>query len=63
MHPLFRALRVDKMCYAALEATLVTYLREEYERLPLLHMLRLPAEKSARCQTLAASAYRVLPPK
>lgn len=56
-HPLFRALRVDKMCYAALEATLVTYLREEYERLPVLHMLRLPAEDvQRRCQSLAHSA-------
>jgi L-seryl-tRNA(Ser) seleniumtransferase len=56
-HPLFRALRVDKMCYAALEATLVTYLREEYDRLPLLHMLRLSAEDvQRRCQVLVASA-------
>jgi L-seryl-tRNA(Ser) seleniumtransferase len=56
-HPLFRALRVDKMCYAALEATLVAYLREEYDRLPLLHMLRLPAsDVQRRCQALAAAA-------
>jgi len=45
------------MCYAALEATLVTYLREEYDRLPLLHMLRLSAEDvQRRCQVLVASA-------
>jgi L-seryl-tRNA(Ser) seleniumtransferase len=32
-------------------------LREEYDRLPILHMLRLPSEEvRARCQTLAASA-------
>jgi L-seryl-tRNA(Ser) seleniumtransferase len=44
------------MCYAALEATLVTYLREEYDRLPLLHMLRLPADEvRQRCQSLADS--------
>jgi L-seryl-tRNA(Ser) seleniumtransferase len=56
-HPLFRALRVDKMCYAALEATLAAYLREEYDQLPLLRMLRLPAaEVERRCQALAASA-------
>ncbi len=55
-HPLFRALRVDKMCYAALEATLASYVREDYDRLPVLHMLRIPAEEvSARCHTLAAS--------
>ena len=56
-HPLFRALRVDKMCYAALEATLVTYLREEYDSLPILRMLRLPSEEvERRCQLLAVSA-------
>lgn len=56
-HPLFRALRVDKMCYAALESALATYLREEYDRVPLLRMLRLPAEDvRRRCQALASSA-------
>ena len=61
-HPLFRALRVDKMCYAALEATLASYLREEFDRLPVLHMLRLPAEEvRARCQALAASASGLSP--
>jgi L-seryl-tRNA(Ser) seleniumtransferase len=56
-HPLFRALRVDKMCYAALEATLVTYLREDYDRLPVLRMLRPHAEEvQRRCLALAPSA-------
>jgi L-seryl-tRNA(Ser) seleniumtransferase len=56
-HPLFRALRVDKTCYAALEATLAIYLREEYDRIPLLYMLRLPAEDvRRRCEALADSA-------
>ncbi len=40
-NPLFRALRVDKMYYAALEATLLAYLREDYDSLPALRMLRL----------------------
>src|SRR5271166_6644892 len=40
-NPLFRALRVDKMFYAALEATLLAYLREDYDSLPALRMLRL----------------------
>ncbi|HEX8926458.1 MAG TPA: L-seryl-tRNA(Sec) selenium transferase [Terriglobales bacterium] len=54
-HPLFRALRVDKMAYAALEATLGAYLREEFESLPLLRILRAsPESVRARCEKLAA---------
>src|SRR5450631_640977 len=41
---LFRALRVDKMFYAALEATLLAYLREDYDSLPALRMMRLTEE-------------------
>jgi L-seryl-tRNA(Ser) seleniumtransferase len=43
-NPLFRALRVDKMFYAALEATLLAYLREDYDSIPALRMLRLSEE-------------------
>jgi len=43
-NPLFRALRVDKMFYAALEATLLAYLREDYDSIPALHMLRVTEE-------------------
>lgn len=43
-NPLFRALRVDKMFYAALEATLLAYLREDYDSLPALRMMRLSEE-------------------
>jgi len=43
-NPLFRALRVDKMFYAALEATLLAYLREDYHSLPTLRMMRLTEE-------------------
>jgi L-seryl-tRNA(Ser) seleniumtransferase len=43
-NPLFRALRVDKMFYAALEATLVAYLREDYDAIPALRMMRLSEE-------------------
>jgi L-seryl-tRNA(Ser) seleniumtransferase len=39
-NPLFRALRVDKMFYAALEATLLAYLREDYDSIPTLRMMR-----------------------
>jgi L-seryl-tRNA(Ser) seleniumtransferase len=44
-NPLFRALRVDKMFYAALEATLLAYLREDYDSLPALRMMRLTEER------------------
>jgi L-seryl-tRNA(Ser) seleniumtransferase len=40
-NPLFRALRVDKTFYAALEATLLAYLREDYDSIPALRMMRL----------------------
>ena len=43
-NPLFRALRVDKLFYAALEATLLAYLREDYDSLPALRMMRLTEE-------------------
>jgi L-seryl-tRNA(Ser) seleniumtransferase len=41
---LFRALRVDKMFYAALEATLLAYLREDYDSIPALRMMRISEE-------------------
>ena len=44
-NPLFRAVRVDKMFYAALEATLLAYLREDYDSIPTLRMMRLSDEE------------------
>ncbi len=44
-NPLFRALRVDKMIYAALEATLLAYVREDYDALPALRMMRFTEEQ------------------
>ena len=43
-NPLFRALRVDKMFYAALEATLLAYLREDFDAIPTLRMMRVSEE-------------------
>jgi L-seryl-tRNA(Ser) seleniumtransferase len=43
-NPLFRALRVDKLSYAALEATLLQYLRGNLERIPALKMMRASKE-------------------
>jgi L-seryl-tRNA(Ser) seleniumtransferase len=45
---LFRALRVDKIYYAALEATMRAYLKEEFDAIPALRMMRLPAEEIGR---------------
>jgi L-seryl-tRNA(Ser) seleniumtransferase len=44
-NPLFRALRVDKMFYAALEATLLAYLREDYDSIPVLRMTRISEDE------------------
>jgi len=37
---LFRALRVDKLTYAALEATLLAYVKEDYDSIPAVRMMR-----------------------
>ena len=44
-HPLFRALRVDKLTTAALEATLGTYLRGAWGEIPTLRMIRASAQE------------------
>jgi L-seryl-tRNA(Ser) seleniumtransferase len=52
-HPLNRALRVDKMTVAALEATLELYRDERHDEIPALRMLRQdPAELRVRAQSL-----------
>ena len=42
---LFRALRVDKLTYAALEATLLAYVKHDYSEVPTLQMMRLSKEE------------------
>src|SRR5579863_2306106 len=43
-NPLFRALRVDKLTIAALEATVAIYLRGDLNEIPALRMIQIPAE-------------------
>jgi len=47
-HPLFRALRVDKLTTAALAATLGAYLRGAVEEIPALRMMRMSAQELKR---------------
>jgi L-seryl-tRNA(Ser) seleniumtransferase len=52
---LFRALRVDKMTYAALEATLLAYVKREYGKIPALKMMSLSKEEiGARAESVAS---------
>jgi L-seryl-tRNA(Ser) seleniumtransferase len=44
-HPLFRALRVDKLTIAAVEATFGAYLRGAWEEIPTMRMIRMTAQE------------------
>src|SRR6202162_5607411 len=58
---LFRALRVDKLIYAALESTLLAYVRRDHNSIPTLRMMRLTKEEiGKRAEALAA---RIVGPK
>jgi L-seryl-tRNA(Ser) seleniumtransferase len=61
-HPLMRALRVDKMTYAALEATLVEYAAgRARETVPVQRMLALTADDIRRRAQALASALSAIP--
>src|ERR1017187_10451225 len=58
---LFRALRVDKLSYAALESTLLAYVKRDHDGIPALKMMRLTKEEiGKRAEALAA---QVVSPK
>ncbi|HWG51631.1 MAG TPA: L-seryl-tRNA(Sec) selenium transferase [Candidatus Acidoferrales bacterium] len=44
-NPLFRALRVDKLTYAVLEATLMEYMQRNFDAIPFVRMLHSSAEE------------------
>jgi L-seryl-tRNA(Ser) seleniumtransferase len=52
---LFRVLRVDKLTYVALEATLLAYVKRDHDAIPTLKMMRTTqAEIGRRAESLAA---------
>jgi L-seryl-tRNA(Ser) seleniumtransferase len=61
-NPMFRALRLDKTIYQALETTLRHLLLEQWDQVPALRMIRQsPAEIRARAERLLASLEAALP--
>ena len=57
-NPLFRALRVDKVTYASLEATLLAYVKGDYEAIPVLRMMRISQEEITKRAQAVADATR-----
>jgi L-seryl-tRNA(Ser) seleniumtransferase len=57
-NPLFRALRVDKLIYSMLESTLLAYVRQQYEAIPVLHFMRIPGEELLRRAEALATRLR-----
>jgi L-seryl-tRNA(Ser) seleniumtransferase len=55
---LFRALRVDKLTYAALEATLMAYVKGDHAAIPAVRMMRLSKEAIARRAEAVAKELR-----
>src|SRR6266850_1081399 len=61
-YPLFRALRVDKLTIAALEATLGAYLRAAWDEIPTMRMIRAtPQELKRRAENFLRELRPGLP--
>ncbi|PYS45689.1 MAG: L-seryl-tRNA(Sec) selenium transferase [Acidobacteria bacterium] len=53
-NPLFRALRAGRLTYAALESTLLSYVKGHYDSIPVIRMIRASEEEiSTRAESLA----------
>jgi L-seryl-tRNA(Ser) seleniumtransferase len=61
-NPLFRALRVDKMIYAAMEGTLMEYVRNKHEQIPVIAMISQSREAlAARAKDWIQTLQRTIP--
>jgi L-seryl-tRNA(Ser) seleniumtransferase len=60
---LFRALRVDKLTYAALEATLLAYVKRDHDAVPVLRMMRLSKDEIAHRAEKNHLQRRIGPPQ
>jgi L-seryl-tRNA(Ser) seleniumtransferase len=60
---LFRALRVDKLTYAALEATLLAYVKRDHDAVPVLRMMRLSKDEIAHRAGKIVSKVECAPAK
>jgi L-seryl-tRNA(Ser) seleniumtransferase len=58
-NPMFRALRVDKLIYGALEVTLLSYIREDFDAIPALRFMRVSTDEiRSRAEKLADELRR-----
>ena len=55
---LFRALRVDKLTYATLEATLMAYVKADHDAIPTVRMMRLSKEDIRKRAEIVAGEIR-----
>lgn len=60
---LFRALRVDKLTYAALAATLMAYIKHDHAAIPALRMMRLTTQEIAARAEVLVQKLRSTAPK
>jgi len=57
-NPMFRALRVDKLAYAALEATLLAYVKRDHDAIPALRMMRFTRDEIGKRADALAGKVR-----